>query len=482
MDQAIESHPLPLFLRRAHLENLSGHLLVTAKDFQISLHLREGKLAGAISTRFDEKISVILHLMGHITEEQYNFLSGLHQFSDEQICNILLENRFACKDDIQDARVYQLRRIAISTFSLDQGKWEFSAGEMPPLPKGSYSIPLAGILVEGARMIDRVSFYSSKWLLQVPVPLKEIPQLIAEYFTPDECTFFSRLLEQSPRSCQELIARLNMQPIDFWRKILAFYLLDMLEFQASTTRTDMTKDIADLLELNQKIEASPGASFSLLGLSPDDSAVAIENARAQYLARFSPERFGSAAAPEIKKIAHDVHRRILDIVPPPAVRPSSDVEPPPRTLSFPDTRSPQEAQAGASDKSWNFYLKGKELFEQGQFVQAIQVLKQAIKLEPTHGDFYYFLGQSQKEFELLKPEAEINLKKAIELSPWNAEPVYALGVFYRSENKMKMAERCFQRVKEISHSHSGASQALADLRRLRQSKKGKGFFRKKKTS
>ena len=125
-------------------------------------------------------------------------------------------------------------------------------------------------------------------------------------------------------------------------------------------------------------------------------------------------------------------------------------------------------------------MQGKEFYEKREFDKASGVLKQAIKLDPAQGDFYYLLGLSQNESEVMKNDAEINLKKAIELKPWSADPVYALGMLFRSQEKLKMAERCFQRVKEISHEHSGASRALVDLRRLRSGKKGKRSFMKKK--
>ena len=86
---------------------------------------------------------------------------------------------------------------------------------------------------------------------------------------------------------------------------------------------------------------------------------------------------------------------------------------------------------------------------------------------------------SQSESEIMKNDAEKNLKKAIKLKSWSADPVYALGMIYRSQDKLKMAERCFERVKEISHEHSGASRALVDLRRLRAGKKSKFSFLKK---
>ena len=480
MDHNIEREPLSLFLQQVYLNNLSGHLCVTCRDFQFTLYFLDGKLINGMSTRFDEKISVILNLMGIINDEQYNFLSGLHQFPDDQVGEILLDHHFAQKKDIFYARIYQLRRIAISAFSLQQGKWNFTPGESHPPFREIFEIPLADILVEGARSIDHISFYSNQWLLHNPLPSKEIPPQIEVYFTDQELDFYARLLEQNPRrNCQELIARLNILPIDFWRKILLFHLLGLLQFQKSGSSVDIGRDIAALLAIHQQIQSTPGNVFSLLGLAPDSPAEIIENTRSKFLLRFSPERFGSAAAPEIKKIATDICQYIQMVKPRLDIQPSRKTETPPQTFTFPKPLLPHDLPETSLQKVWDFYLKGKEFYEQREFAKAIGFLKQAIKLDPAQGDFYYLLGLSQSESEIMKNEAEKNLKKAIKLKSWSADPVYALGMLYRSQDKLKIAERCFQRVKEISHEHSGASRALVDLRRLRSGKKSKFPFLKK---
>ncbi len=623
----IEREPLAFFLREANLKKLSGHLFVTAKNFQISLNFMEGKLANGMSTRFDEKLSVILHLMGTINEEQYNFLSGLHQFSDDQVAGILLDHNFAKKKDIFYARIYQLRRIAISTFALQQGKWIFTAGEPDPPLREEFEIPLAGILVEGARAVDHVSFYANKWQQAIPVLFREIPMDSEMYYTDAEREFYAAVQLQGRRRCQEHIARLNMLPLDFWRSILAFHLLGIVEFEKEEGAPDLSEEIAALLELSQEMQAAAVDGPRLLGLPAQASAAEIERARAELLARFAPERFGSAAAPEIKSIARSVCQRLQavtarrmsepdletrpgllreediiielpkvtwpglqdeerpvirapepaapgslreediviespkatwpgllreeDIViespkenerellseaemiveaeeaaepgllreediiaedakgtepellsefdliaePPPAapeppvplqVEPELQIEveidldqpaaatgPPAEASAEPLFREFAPIQAPPAlrrdtvdhEKAWELLLQSKELFEKHEYAKAVPLLKKAIKLEANQGDFYYLLGLCQSEAELTRNEAEMNLKKAIELKSWSADPVYALGVLYRGQAKMKLAERCFQRVKEISYEHTGASRALIDLRR-----------------
>jgi tetratricopeptide (TPR) repeat protein len=502
MDHDLEREPLPIFLRQVYSKKLSGHLYVTARDFHISLNLIKGILVNGMSTRFDEKLSVLLHVMGRINEEQYNFLGGLHQFSDDQVTEILLDHNFTKKKDIYYARIYQLRRIAISTFSLKRGKWIFTAGEPDPPLRETYEIPLAGILVEGARAVDHISFYAGKWQHCLPVLFKEIPQDNEIYFTEREQDFYAAVQRQGSRSCRELIARLNILPMDFWRHVLAFHLLGIIEFEKSGGASDISPDIAALLELNQKMQGSAVDGLALLGLGGSAAAAEIENARAEALARFAPERFGSAAAPEIKNIARQVCQRLQAVAVRLEVEPVLQDETPRREFSAAARRldvdpfltgekpgrkfSPDAAPAaatvaaGAHERAWELLLLSKELYEQREFAKAIPLLKQAIKLESGQGDFYYLLGLCQCEAEIMKNDAEINLKKAIELKSWSADPVYALGILYRGQDRRQLAERCFQRVKEIAHDHTGASRELVDLRRQKAASKGKTPFLKKK--
>ncbi|MBU4268823.1 MAG: tetratricopeptide repeat protein, partial [Acidobacteria bacterium] len=188
----------------------------------------------------------------------------------------------------------------------------------------------------------------------------------------------------------------------------------------------------------------------------------------------------SAAAPEIKKIASQVCQRLQALM----TRLDVDVLLPGQAQDwkfFPDAAPPAATvAAGAHEKAWELFLRSKELYEQREFTKAIPLLKQAIKLEPGQGDFYYLLGLCQSEVEIMKNDAEINLKKAVELKSWSADPVYALGILYRGQGKMKLAERCFQRVKEIAYDHTGASRELVDLRRQKAGSKNKAPFLKKK--
>ena len=284
--------------------------------------------------------------------------------------------------------------------------------------------------------------------------------------------------------------------------MLAFHLLGILEFEKRAGAADISRDIAALLELNRKMQDRSLSDLELLGLPAAAAAAAVEKARAGMLVRFAAERFGSAAAPEIKKIASQVCQRLQVLAARLDVEPVLQAEKPRREFSTAAKSSPAEplltgdvpareftpaaapraatVAESAHEKAWSLLLQSKDSYEQREYDKAIPKLKQAIKLEPGQGDFYYLLGLCQSEVEIMKNDAEINLKKAVELKSWSADPVYALGILYRGQGKMKLAERCFQRVKEIAHDHTGASRELIDLRRQKAGGKDKAPFLKKK--
>lgn len=472
----VEKEPLPFFLREANLRKFSGHLFVSAKDFQITLNLLEGKLANGMSTRSDEKLSVILHEMGGISEEQFNLLSGLHQSSDDQVAGILLDRNLAKKKDVYYARIYQLRRIAISTFALQRGKWIFTAGEADPPLRETFDIPLAGILIEGARSVDHIAVYASRWRQGIPLLFKEIPMDVEIYFTDAEREFYAAVQAQGRRSCQELIARLNLPPILFWRGLLAFHLLGIVEFEKGEEAPDLSGEAAAVQAPDEDLVVD-SVEATVPGLLREEDIV-IETpvqapaeeeplSGAEWIIQEEQDEPGAESF-----IALQVEPELQAGAQQPA-EPESPVGHP--LGEFAPVAAPPSLRMANADheKAWDLLLQAKEHYEKHEYAMAIPLLKKAIKLEPGQGDFYYLLGICQGENELTSNDAEINLKKAIELKSWSADPVYALGVLYRGQGKAKLAERCFQRVKEIAYEHTGASRALVDLRRQKAS--GKPF-------
>jgi Tfp pilus assembly protein PilF len=80
-----------------------------------------------------------------------------------------------------------------------------------------------------------------------------------------------------------------------------------------------------------------------------------------------------------------------------------------------------------------------------------------------------------------KKMAEKNLDRAAQMEPWNADPLFALGQLYKSENMMKKAREYFEKALEINMEHTLAGKAISEFGGLLHFKKPKpSLFGKKK--
>jgi tetratricopeptide (TPR) repeat protein len=89
-----------------------------------------------------------------------------------------------------------------------------------------------------------------------------------------------------------------------------FILLDLVDFSRPRLQIDFEGNIRLLLEFNARLMSGNLDSYQTLGVSPSVPKAKVKMAYLRLSRQFHPDHFGSAAAPEIKKIAASVLREI----------------------------------------------------------------------------------------------------------------------------------------------------------------------------
>ncbi len=467
MVNSVADYPIPVFLKKILADSLSGELYIKGEGFEKSLYLLDGILVSARSSQLDERIGVVLYMIGKISEELYNNISGLVHSVDKEVGEILVQNHFVSRQDLYSARVYLTRRIALSTFSLGKGSWQFKK-EIPYIPESEKCfIQLPGIIVEGTRKMKSIAYFVNKIYFHSP-KTTGIPKSLYPLLTEEEILFYRKLETCKNLSNREIISKLNFLPDFYWEKIVVFLMLDLVGFVEHAVHYDQAENIESLLKLNEKLENGTANAHDILGVEKAASLEEIEHAYHIRARQYHPDRFGSAAAPEIKRIARFVSDSIEDAY-------QSLIKEASQEIKLPLDITPQDK----SDPRYRAKLlfdSAQELFQREEYQEAIPLLKEAVKIVPNRGKYYYLLGLCQAKIIYFHGDAERNLKKGIELEPWNADPVYALGMLFRKQNKFKLSEKCFQHVLEIDKGHYEAGKAIAELHRSRASDNKGSFF------
>ena len=580
MKDIIEEYPIPLVFKKIFKEQLTGILDIKSSKIHKVLYFEKGQLIYATSNMFDERLGVILHLTGKLSDQQYDYISGLAHSINQEVGKILLQNNFINKSDLKETVIYQTRRIAVSSFSLDKGEWKFSKTTLSSKKPRSISLPLHNIIYEGGQRTEAVAFINRKYYFHAPLA-SDIPANVKPGLSGEDMYFFHKLAKCEHMPNEKILAKLNVEPDYYWEKVTLFFLLGMIDFVEKNIDYNIEEDIASLIQLRLKIENQDPDDFEILGVDKSDTFNEIHSSYLTLAQRYNPERFGSAQAPEIKKSAAIVYSRIEkaysnlskkgqedsgvlvlteevvdgvlkekpEVIPVEKVEDGAIIESnlpeiemddefdihfdyeeavdkaieipsktkplqqqekakeikkekpeavePPKEEVIKEIASEKEAEAekevvsegkvevskedGRKTRSEarELYLKAKELSLKKHYDEAISLLKKAVKLEPSIGEYFLLLGNCQSHMMFFFGEAEINLKKAIELEPFNPEPIFSLAELFNREGKKILSEKCYRRVLEIDPRYVKATLALQEIRKRKSVKKKSGRSKKK---
>ena len=466
---SITDYPIPVLLKKILAYRLGGILHITGDDFEKTLQFSDGDLIAAKSTKLDERIAVVLHLTGKINEKQYDNISGLLHGTDQDVGEILVQNHFVTRDDLHAAMMYLTRRIALSTFLLEKGHWQFNNEETGNIEGEQLRLHLPGIIVEGARKLKSTAYFKDKIYFHSPVTTG-IPESLFTLLTDEEIHFYKELEKCKNVSNSEIISKLNLLPGFFWEKIIVFIMLDIIEFEEHTVDYNKEASIKKLIDMNEKLRSGEFDNYTILEIEKTASPETIKESYREISRLVHPDRFGTAATSEIKKIARFVLSGVED-----AYHALFKVEKAETTEEEP-REDEMKAKEEPRFKANSLYEKALRLHAQKEYHDAVLLLKKVVKLDPARGKYFHLLGVCQSELFYFHGDAERNLKKAIELDPWNADPVYALGMLFRKQKKLKLSEKCFLRALEVDRSRGDAGRAIAEIHKQRGAGKKGSFF------
>jgi tetratricopeptide (TPR) repeat protein len=459
MPNRIIQYPVPLMLRKVLKDRSDGELIVLGKSFSKNLLFKEGNLVFARTDLIEERLGEILFKIGKINREQYTGITDLIKNRSERIGTILVKEHIINQRDLFFALVYQLRTIATSTFALVSGEWNF-VPKVPEVPDdSSFKVGLPGIIIEGTNKITNIDYFKNKFLYKVP-KLTAIPGSMKEFLSNYEIKFYSDMAQYNNLTCEKIVARLKISDDIFWKKIVLFYLLNIIDFTEAEVERDIDQNIEEILRLYDQLKSQRLDYYQVLGLKHTAAANEIKSAYFEYAKRYHPDRITSAPDSDIKEKANFVFAEINRAY---------------ETLGNPDKKNEYDGkgykedtqiegfQENLAEKARFLYRKAKTLYSQKKYWEASSVMEDAVQADPAKSAYFLLLGLSQMNLPSLKRIAATNLQKAVDLEPWNVEAYAALGMLFLSENQVKRAEGFFRKVLSINSDHALARKKLDDI-------------------
>jgi len=464
MANAIEKYPVPLIFKKIMKDRMTGELIIIHDNFTKRLYFAKGRLTYAATTVEKERLGDVLLGLGKITQEQLTKLTKIKMYSqqDRRIGEILVDITPLSVHDIYFALLYQIKVIAISTFHMAEGEWRFVTGTPEIKNSQQYKIRLTEIITEGVKHISDFNYYKHRFAMRAPVTTV-LPEKVQRYLAADQVKFFLKLSSFAHDPLTRIIPHMETDDKTFWRNIIAFYLLNIVDFVEFTIDETANRSIEEVNDLFSRIKNSNLDYYQLLGLKSGADLEEVKQKYFDYSKRFHPDRIIGAPDSTVKLRATEVFaeiNRAYETIGNQEKKKQYD------SHGFQNQPAKADEQISQTRKARNLFIQANSLYGQHKYFEASSLMEEAVHRDSTKASFYHLLGLCHSHLPATKNRAEICLKQASKMEPWNADHVFALGELYKSENLMKKAEAYFNKALEINMEHTLAGKAKADMDKL----------------
>lgn len=481
MSRQIAQHPVPLILKAILKEQSSGELIVKGEGFLKVMYFQDGALIFARTTVIEERLGEILFKIGKIDRAQFDVILNLvsRKTGHEKLGKMLVDQKIISQRDLYFALLYQSRAIATSVFTILSGEWEFFA-KVPSTPADSrFNIELPGIISEGANRLSNFSYFKNKFHHLAPKTIP-IPERLGDFLSAYEISFYKKISAFRNISASEIMVKMEMSEEAFWKKVILFHLLNIIDFSEIEVHRELDKNVEEVIRIFAALKESSIDYYALLKLDKTAGFNEIKNAYFDLAKKYHPDRMTGAPDPDIKEKANYVFaeiNRAYEILSNEEKKRQYD------SRGFRDDIQVDESMRdNMLERSRALYRKAKSHYTQKKFWEAVAMLDEAVAIDDQKAPFFLLLGLCQMNLANQRRMAEKNLQKAIDLEPFNVEAFVAMGVLFMSEGHMHRAEGFFRKALSLNPDHPLARKKIAEISDARPDagKKGFGIFGKKK--
>ncbi len=481
MANAINKFPVPLAFKKILKDNLSGELIISRADLRKDLFFIDGRLVFATTNLKHERLGEILLAAGKIDISQLRTALEIRENIPTKIGEILAKVANLNMRNVYEAIVTQVKGIAVATFPLNEGEWRFVI-KNPTIPNPqSLNVRMPELLREGVKSMQDMSYFKRKFYYRSPV-ITELPESITRALTAEEIEFHQELGRFFNTSVKQIMSWWNIPEPVFWRNIILLYILNVADFVEFTLDDEeQNQKIEEINDMYQRINSGQLDYYQLLATQEINTVEEINKHFDDYSQKYDPEKLNVAPDSTTMLRARDVYAEIQkayntrrqEIEHQIAAVGAKGAETAETEAQQRDQEQgqPEVSQANQVKQARELFSKANFLHNQKKYFEAASLLEEAVAKDNSRANYFLLLGLCQAKMPATKKLAEKNLQKAAEMEPWNADPVFALGQLYRSENLMKKAKEYFEKALEINMEHTLAGKAMKDFGGLAGEKK-----------
>ena len=520
-------------IRGLYLDRKSGILHLEREGIKKRIYFKKGSLIFANSDVNDDRIGEFLIRNNAIDHAAFEMAVKVAKDTRKRFGKTIVEMGHMSAEEMETQVTGQIEAIIYSLFLWESGDWKLEPHEDPVDADIVLNLSTADIILEGIRrMTDFEAIHRGLADAQGMLRHSENPLLLYQKIslTPSEGFVLSRVDGVSTVADIAAISPLGEEEtLRCVYGLVSAGVLDVVGSSAQPAAAPAAEDKVDIpapeaetLERKEdKSVAPPTPSgptpeeqeirddimarhasletanlYDLLGLNLNAGGPEIKKAYYKMAKKYHPDRHHS---PHL----HDVHGQLEELfvkitkayqkLSDPLARRRYDAslrtEAPPGgagvgapgtplrdggTPSMPEGPTHQEKMAAMQ------FQEGRRHYVELHFFDAIQCLREAVRLAPHKGPYHKLLAQALIKNPHWRKEAEEHFHEALKTSQFDPECFVGLGEIYEGEGMTSRALKMYQQALNYDPSNEFAQEKL-DAHKPKSAMEGlKGMLRRKK--
>lgn len=413
-----------------HTERQSGTLHVSSEGLSKRIHFKNGEIVFASSSAAGEKLGELLIRNGTIKRSDFDLVYTATRETRLRLGKALVEMGYLSSDEMQTRVIQQVETIIYSLFDWSTGRYRSEESEHPVDEDLLLDLSTRNIILEGGRRtLDleaiRRGLGDPKAVVRFSVALSSIYEQMR--LRPEEAFLLSRIDGSSNIAEILTISPLGEQAtLSCLLGLVSAGILVADIGDQAIPRIEHDRLLASKRNLKETGRfRSPNVGYP--GSEQREAVQRIERTRNVFSDPLDRHEIDASLKIGPTQVMTEI---ITESPRPPLTRPAPSPE-----------RQDSRARRKAAQRH---YEEGRRFFADKQFFEAVQVLKDAVRLDPDRAVYHKLLAKALSENPKWRRKAAEHFKRAIELEPFDFESYLGLGLVFEASGMSSRAKKHFE--------------------------------------
>ncbi len=508
----LQEKPLGQAIREIYTTRKTGILHVDSESVSRRLYFRKGSIVFANSSREEDRLGEFLISRGDIDRSAFERASRVMRETGQRFGRTLVELGFMTDEQMQASVLVQIEHIIRALFSLTSGTYGFEKMDRPVERDIVLDISTGDTILRSIRETVSVDIVRKELGDLSGVLLhSENPLLLYQKISLDPSEGFILSRVDGVCSIAELASVSPLGEEETLKCVYGLMSAGVLELGESATsrpqrqaeRKVRLPEPEVVVRTSQSVTSQPaqpkakeetGAAaaekatlegiatkhaslastnhYELLEVDPEATASGIKAAYYTMVKRYHPDRHHSTNLKDMEGLLEELfvkisaayevlsdasERAAYDSM---ALRPKAK----PKQTSSPPVAAAEQPRPEINPKvlAHEHYDAARRSFDGMAYHDAIQFLREAVRLDPIEPAYHKLLATALTKNPLWIKEAEQSFMDALELNPDDVDCYLSLAEIYKESGMTTRAQRMYRKVLERDPANEIAFEHLPD--------------------